>query len=73
MIDESIILALVNEYDEVVYDKTIGLLKITVNKDYLTMNFKELMNRLSKQVPYPVCFFKSDSESYTFSYFFEEN
>ena len=73
MIDEGLVLVLVDEYDEVVYDKNMGLLKITVYKDYATLDLKDIMNRLSKQIPYPICFFKSDNETYTFSYFFEEN
>lgn len=73
MIDEGLILVLDKEYDEVMYDKNMGLLKITVYKDYASLELKDIMNRLSKQVPYPVCFFKSDNDTYTFSYFIEDD
>ena len=57
-----------NKYDCVVYDTTLNIIALKVDKNATSKNLKEIMNDLSREMKYPLLKFHSDNESYTFTY-----
>ena len=65
---KDLLLLLDMKYDGVVYDNNLHILTVTVNKKLCFKDLDDLMNDLSKEIIYPLLMFRSDNDTYTFTY-----
>ena len=68
MVDIGLLKFLVDKYEQVLYDEKMGMLKITVDKSNAYGDLDDIMNGLFKETGYHLSSFKSDTETYTFTY-----
>ncbi len=66
-IDE-LLIKLDMKYDCITYDLGCNFLEIVIDKKLCFKGLNEIMEDLSVEIPYMLQKFKSDTESYTFTY-----